>query len=491
MMVETRKLYPIFTIILFIFISFSISVNAEPENVLIKINPIHDEISIHDEAIFNISVLNLRPYQDLISIYSPNIDSWSVIVSPGTLNLGPGELGHTILRLKPKSNIIPGMEYGVQLNFRANRISGFQTAHAFVNVKTQEQINTQYLPILTVDIPEIDKVDPTKPLILTVELENKNVRDIKDLELYMKSGNIYEQKTITDLGPLQKKSVQFTLNTKSSTPPQKNNIILTLRLDNQTIISRSVNYEIMEVEMQDYRVDSVSSFMMNTHHVSITNEGNVKTIGEHKIKTNLLNYFFIRSDIKGNLIRIDNKFYKQYTIELNPEESYNFKVIISYRPIAYAIIAILILISLYYIFRSPLMIRKSVSSIKMKEGSLSELKILLHIKNRTRKTFDDLIILDRIPKITEVKKDFEMGTIKPSKVMMHEKKGTIIRWDINSLDSYEERVIAYKLSTNLNILGGLTLPIAVLKYIPSRGKERKISSNKIKLVIQSFSGEKK
>ena len=175
---------------------------------------------------------------------------------------------------------------------------------------------------------------------------------------------------------------------------------------------------------------------------------------------------------------------------MQPGESYSLTVVVSYRPIVYLIIALVVLITLYYLLRSPLVVRKSVSSIKTKEGSLSELKVLLHIKNRTKRNYEDLIVLDRIPKITEIGKEFEIGTIRPTKIMTHEKKGTIAKWEMNSLDSYEERVIAYKLYSNLNILGGLTLPIALLKY-RIRGKEKKASSNKIKLVIQNFKGDKK
>jgi hypothetical protein len=146
---------------------------------------------------------------------------------------------------------------------------------------------------------------------------------------------------------------------------------------------------------------------------------------------------------------------------------------------------------LYYGFRSPLIIHKSVVSISLKEDSLSEMKVLLHVKNRTRKVFDNIVVLDKIPKITEIGKEFTLGTLRPTKIMNNEKKGTIARWDIKSLDSYEERVLTYKLYTNLTIVGGLTLPISILKFSSKSGREKKIVSNKVKLLIQKFKGEKK
>lgn len=490
MMDDKKRFYTILTIFAFILISLSSTAFAQSDSLLIRVTPIEDEISIFDQALFNVSILNLRDEPNRVSMYSPNINAWTVRFSPDALTLAPDELRHIQLRISPKSIINPGVEYGVLLNFRSSLESRMQIAYAFVNVKTQEQIDMENPLIISVDMPEIGEIDPTEPKIIAIEIENKNIRNITNLEMLIRS-DAFQQRVITDLNPLEKKSVQFTLNVPSSTPPHKGNAILTLRSDNQTILSRSSDYEIMEVEMHDHRAERYHSFMRTVHDVNIANQGNLPTVGKYRVSTNVLNYFFIMGDANSRLIRTDRRFFKEFNVDLQPGESYNLRVVISYRPILYVLLGILLLVTFYYLFRSPLIIKKSVSSIKMKEGSLSELKILLHIKNRTRRTFDELIVLDRIPKITEVKKDFEIGTIKPNKVMTHDKKGTIIRWDIPSIDSYEERVIAYKIFSNLNILGGLTLPIAMLKYMPLRGKEKKVSSNKIKLVIQKFTGEKK
>ena len=117
--------------------------------------------------------------------------------------------------------------------------------------------------------------------------------------------------------------------------------------------------------------------------------------------------------------------------------------------------------------------------------------MLIHIKNRTNKMFNDLIILDRIPKITEIGRGFEIGTVKPTKVMYHPAKGTIAKWEITSIDSFEERVIGYKLQTTMNIIGGLTLPLAILKYRAANGHEKAASSNRIRVILEKDMPEKK
>jgi len=463
---------------------------AADDDLFVKVIPIDDEISIFGEATFNISITNLKDNVDTITAYSPNIDSWSIKLNPDSMLLGSDDTETMFLRAKPKEIVEPGREYGVQINIRAKNSDELHKVHAFVNVMSQNQVNREYLPVISIDVPEIGQIDPTSQTTFTLDLENKNVRDIKNLEIHLNS-DVYDEKAITELGPLQKKSVQFTLNAPSSTAPQDDNLVITLRLDNLTVLSRSVDYEIIGVELHDFESERSSAFMIKTHNVVIKNEGNLQTEGTYKVPTNILNYFFIRGDADSRIKVIDGKLYKQFHVDLEPGETYSFEVIVSYRPILYLIIALIIIVSFYYLFRSPLIIRKSISSIKTKEGSLSELKVLLHIKNRSRRVYEDIIVLDRVPKITEIGKEFEIGTIKPTKIMNHEKKGTIAKWELSSLDSYEERVIAYKLYSNLNILGGLTLPIGLLKFRNARGREKMISSNKIKLVIQKFVDGKK
>ncbi|MCB9358939.1 hypothetical protein H6503_03340 [Candidatus Woesearchaeota archaeon] len=454
------------------------------DDVLVKIYPIVDEISEFEEASYNISIINLMDTTQTIRVYSPNIDKWSIKLNPGSVRLDPQEVGYVLLRAKPKY-VEKGFEYGLQLNIRAESSDNMQKAYAYVYIKSQDQLNKEYLPVLSLDLPDIGEVDPTEDLILTIDIENKNVRDIKGMEIRLNSDVISEE-TKTDLAPLQKKSIQFNVDVPSFAQPMDDNIILTFSLDNQTFLSKSLPYTIIPVAKQSLDTQTRSSFLKTENEVLISNAGNIKIEGIYNVPTYLLNYFLIFGNAQSRLKLIDGALYKQYHVDLVPGSNFTLVATVNYRPVLYIILAAIVIILLYYLLRSPLVIRKSVSSIKTKEGSLSELKVLIHIKNRTNKVFENIIVLDRIPRITEIGKEFEIGTIKPTKITSHEKKGTIAKWEIASLDSYEERVVAYKLYSNMNILGGLTLPISILKFFTRKGDEKKVVSNKVKLVIQKF-----
>jgi hypothetical protein len=481
-----------YILIALILVLLSPIVLAATEDFTALIRPLYagsDEISIYDEAYFNLTLINNKPYEQHMTIYSPNIDQWVVFFESNNIDIPADGVAFTTVRIKPKKTIVEGNEYGIQLNVKSKNSSSLNKVYAYVNVKSQQEINQEYLPILVIDAQDIGKIDPTEPMVYSISIENKNIRDIKNLEVSLNS-DIFNEEIKTDLGPLKKKTLQFTLKAPSDTASMKDNLIIALRLENKTIISDSVEYIIIGVEKYDYSVEYSKAFLLVDNYVTIVNEGNLETTAEYSVPTNLINYLFIHGKAESKLKYAEGKYTKVYYVPLKAGEKTTLIVTVSYRPILYALIGIVIIIIFYFLLRSPLVIKKSISSIVIKGEGISELKVILHIKNRTNKMFDDLIILDRIPRITEIGKGFEIGTVKPTKVMHHPAKGTIAKWEITSIDSFEERVIAYKLQTTMNVIGGFTLPLAILKYRAANGQEKAVSSNQIKVVLEKEMPEK-
>lgn len=86
-----------------------------------------------------------------------------------------------------------------------------------------------------------------------------------------------------------------------------------------------------------------------------------------------------------------------------------------------------------------------------------------------------------MPRIAELLKEHEVGTLAPNKVIRHDRKGTIIKYEVGDILPKEERVISYKVKSSLSILGGVSLPEAVARFVTATGKERTSSSNKPKV----------
>jgi hypothetical protein len=101
------------------------------------------------------------------------------------------------------------------------------------------------------------------------------------------------------------------------------------------------------------------------------------------------------------------------------------------------------------------------------------------IINRSKYNVLDLLITDKLPSLVDLHKDFEEGTLRPSSILKHDKKGTIMKWQIRTLEPGEERIIHYKVKTRLSILGSLSLPITVVKFKREGKKARVVGSNRL------------
>jgi hypothetical protein len=90
---------------------------------------------------------------------------------------------------------------------------------------------------------------------------------------------------------------------------------------------------------------------------------------------------------------------------------------------------------------------------------------------------ENIQVTELIPSIAELVKEGNIGTLAPSKVLRNDKKGTIVKWELEALEPFEERIISYRLNSKIVIVGGLTLPPSRVKFITKKGKERTIKSN--------------
>ena len=88
-------------------------------------------------------------------------------------------------------------------------------------------------------------------------------------------------------------------------------------------------------------------------------------------------------------------------------------------------------------------------------------------------------VSDRIPRIADIDTNYPVGTMQPSKIIKHDKRGTIIQWVIPTLEAYEERIITYHINSKLKIIGSMRLPNSMVKYKNKRGKFSKVYSSKV------------
>ena len=71
--------------------------------------------------------------------------------------------------------------------------------------------------------------------------------------------------------------------------------------------------------------------------------------------------------------------------------------------------------------------------------------------------------MDNVPHIADVQKDLEIGSIQPHAILKHPKRGLMIKWNIDNLETGEEKVLSYKMKSRLSILGEFNLQSATAR----------------------------
>ena len=155
----------------------------------------------------------------------------------------------------------------------------------------------------------------------------------------------------------------------------------------------------------------------------------------------------------------------------------------NYRPLFVFLIALLVIILVHRMIQSPLVLKKRAEILASSEGGISEIKIIIEVKNRSPKKLKNIEIMDRITNIADIINKFDIGTLQPTKILRHDTKGTLVKWNLDELDRFEERLITYKIKTKLSIIGGMKLPAAIAKFVGITGKLRHTHSN-VKDLVQ-------
>ncbi len=450
-------------------------------------SPVYSTILPGEQALFEVTIKNTGASEDTFRLFVSDI-TWNTQTQPlsdffGGMKILPGETRTTTLMVQPELQK-PYGPHNVALSVRSQNTGEITSVDLRVSIVSPKPHIRDYLAAVSriVSIPA--QIDPRQSFDVKVNLQNRNPKNISDLIITFRSDLINEQ-VETSLGPLETKTVSIPLKLDDLTPPQEDVLRVSLTVDGETLQPEIeekfavIGYsEIVKEEAQPEK-----GFLKTTRKTTYFNDGNIEAQHEASVKTNIFRKIFTSTSPDYFVISKPDGQYLAWQLKLKPQESLIVEVTENYTPLFILVVTFVAVALLYYLFRSPVTIKKEAAVIGLREGGISELRVLLHIRNRSKKPVEQLTIADRIPKIAEMDKELEVGTIKPSKIFQHGKEGTVIKWEIDDLEKYEERMLSYKLKSKLSILGGFRLPSALLKFHTERGKERTTRSNPVRIEV--------
>lgn len=485
MAVDRKLIYPLcFTILIVLLAGF---VHAA-EGFSVFYTPIQKIITEDQRAIINVTVTNLRETPEIYNFGVDN-DLWSVTTDPiyvyqtkYGLNLGPANTPDATatfqLYLSPAKKLAPGM-YQVFFTLESNTSQESDQQGTLITIRNLNGFG-EYLPAIRADVSVSDdgKIDPRKTAVLSIKLDNLNPLNITDLKISI-SGDGISKEIVSNLAPLEEKTEVVELSFDPLVAPATKDIKIIITINGEVVKIIKSSLDIQSYSELEKTSSVKNGLLTKQTTYTFKNNGNVDRKETIVADTSMFKQYFSRTTPLASVADSESGLQYRWFNTLKPQESFSVVVYEDYRWFVLALVAIIAAIILYYAFRSPILMKKEATIAAGSEDSgISEIKVLIYIQNRTRTQFRGVKVMDKIPAIAELKDEFIAGTLKPSKVLRNEKKGTVIEWGLQTVEPYEERIISYRLKSKLSILGLFNLPPSMVKYVLA-GKERSLLSNKV------------
>jgi len=447
-----------------------------------SLTPIRNSILLNETAEFELTLRNDLPTIENFIIFTTQVEWDLASVEEGGRNprMYPETSRIITLKVKPTSYITPGY-FNVLISIKNVDTGELRTVPANVEIKSTSGASGRYLPGVRTEVHVSPNVDPREEFPIRINLINQNPLNISALSLELRS-NIIQKTYATKLDPLETKTVNFNIKIDPLTPPQDDILYTRVIVGPHKFEPVPQAFTIIAYGAVKENIETKRGFFQTTKVVVLENEGNAFQDYTYRIPAGLISNIFTRSSPRGTKVLFDGKKHLAWETQIGPGESSELRIMTNYQYLIIALVLVLLSLVGYYIYRSPLLIEKSAVILGRKHGGISMMSVRMNVVNRSKYNVHDVKITDRLPNLVDLKKEFEEGTLRPSSILKHDKKGTIMKWHVATLEPGEERIIHYKVVTRLSILGSLTLPVTVARFkYGENGRERVVGSNRLNI----------
>ena len=431
----------------------------------VKVVPIKDKIVVDEVAEFDVIIQNNLETDEEFTIKKAGYPFWDMYTKPlqNPITLRVPALSSASIRLFVDPLYITSVDtYTLDMGVVLDRTAQEQKIPVTVGIKSTEPLIGGYIPTVLASVSITPgEIDPRKQFAIKIVLNNQNPINYTNLTIKIES-KLVKDTLYVPLGPKEEKTVEITKKLDDLSPPQEDRLVVTVFKDERTIVSPTVkNFNVKEYFVRE-EIPKEQSFLKIRKGIKVVSN-NPSYKGIIKIETTPLKNLILATYPQASTVKEDDKYYLVWDYEVSENNTFKAYTIENYRPIVVIIVLIIIAIVLYFLFRSPIVVRKSIANVGMSEGGISEAKIVVKVKNRIRKQITDIEVIDNLPHIAHVEKELSIGSMQPHAFLQHPKKGVIIKWNIETLESGDERVLSYKMRSRLAILGEFNLPAATAR----------------------------
>jgi len=452
-----------FLIIIGVFLLLLNAVHAASFDV--KVTPVKDKIVVDEVAEFDISVQNNLDTSEEFTIKKSGYPFWDMytepLQSPITLKVA-GQSSSSIKLLVKPLYITSVDTYTLDAGVVLARTGEEQPAPITIGIKSTEPLIGGYIPTVLTSISiSPEKIDPRGQFSIRIALNNQNPINYTNLTIKIE-GNLFNDVINTPLGPKEEKTIELTKKLDDMTAPQQDRMVVAVLKDERVIVNPIVKeFSVIEYSTQQDTPKEESFLKIKRGVKVVSNNPDYK--GEIKIETSPLKNLFLTTYPRAGTSKENGRQYLVWQVGLDKDKTMYVYTTENYRPIVVIIFVVIAAIVLYFVFRSPMVVRKGIVNVGMSEGGISEAKIVVRVKNRSANQLTNIEVIDHIPHIAHVEKELSIGSMQPHAILHHPKRGVMIKWAIETLEPGDERVLSYRMKSRLSILGEFSLPSATAR----------------------------
>jgi len=406
------------------------------------------------KAVFDVTIKNLQMNTDTVSFVLSDLDwDWEKetfdIVSYGQANFQ--------LELIPPANAAAGRHAIGMKVYSLDDPDNYVYDNFIVDVLPYEDV----IGVEEIKTSLPDGLDPRKTNRVKLLLKNKYNIEIKDVFVDVYS-ELFNKEFVVDFDKAELKEINFDIDIDKDTIEGQYDVKVTVKLGLNKLADETLKIPVSYYNDVKSDVQESNGFLIKEIVVNKQNDGNSVVEEDYSLRLNSFQRTFTYYDIEPTYKeRRGDGYYYIWRFELQPGQRYTLNVKTNYRdPILVLIILALIFYFIYYNLTKKVTLKKKVLTLKSNEG-ISEMKVLLILKNPGKKTIKSIRLVDQLHNIVKVPDTF--GSLKPSSVKKYDNRVVLV-WDIDNVVGGEERVISYKVKAEVNVIGKLSIPRALCRY---------------------------
>jgi len=390
------------------------------------------------------------------------------------VNLNASETSNIVLKIKPPRDAETGTQL---LQFSVVSLDSGITESKDIYL---DVVRGSDIFIYDIEL-EKQKFKPGETITIKPTLSNLNKKNVLEVSV---STQILKDDLIVQkfddyikIEPKSSNKLSYNFEVKNTNEPGEYEVKVVARNTlNKILDERKTTFEIETIRDNIHKEKETDNNILYVDvTITIINDENIPEKNFYVTETLplIFKYFFYPNIEPALQEEKDNRvIYKWLIHELRPDEAITIKYQLRFtNMVITACVMIIIVVWAIWLFFRPMIKKNYIGSLIGQQ----EITITLNLKNKGRKTLNNIIVKDIVPPIAKVVKKFE--SLEPK--ISRKPKGTLLTWGIKQLRPKEERVITYKIKPVIEITGGLKLPKAHFTFETKKGRRSRIPSKTI------------